>query len=430
VAPHATGPYRDALEQLFARTAGGSRYGLERTRAFLEVLRNPQHAFPVFHVAGTNGKGSTVATLAALLAARGLRVGRYTSPHLVDFRERIVVDGRAISEEEVVAFVREHSTDAERCGATFFEFTTGMAFEHFARASVDVAIVETGLGGRLDSTNVVEPLVAGVTSIGLDHTELLGDTLAEIAHEKAGIFKRGAAAVIGERSEPIATQLVDEARAVGASVVRVVRAEIALDDIRVEPTGTSFDVAAPFGSARLTTPLLGRFQAENAATALTMLDAAGAAYALPIDTIARSLADVRLPGRYQRVGQWIFDVAHNPDGARVLGDTLRAVEPPRPIAALIAVLADKDWVGILDAIAPAVDHLVLTTAPTAPANRVWDPVRALDHARARGWSAELVVDFDAALARVATQGATALVAGSFHTVGDAMARLQVDPLAR
>jgi dihydrofolate synthase/folylpolyglutamate synthase len=370
-----------------------------------------------------------VATLDAVLRHRGLRVARYTSPHLVDFRERIVVAGQPIGEDEVVAFVARWTPAAERVGATFFEVTTALAFEHFARAGADVAIVETGLGGRLDSTNVVAPLVAAVTAIGLDHTEMLGESREAIAGEKAGIFKAGAPAVVGERDPAIARVLADHARRAGASSVRLVREECRIADVRVGTDGTSFTLATPLGTAALHTPLTGAFQADNAATALTTLDAAGAPYrAAPAD-VAEALGAVRLPGRFQRVGRYVFDVAHNPDGAAVLADTLRATGATRPVAALVTVLADKDWRAMLAALAPAVDVLVLTASPTAPAARAWRPEEAMAFATEHGWPAELVPDFDAALARATELGATVVVTGSFHTVGDAMTRLQVDPLA-
>ena len=180
-----------ALQYLFARTTGGFKFGLERTIALLAALGDPHRAYPSIHVAGTNGKGSTVATCDALLRARALRVAKYTSPHLVDFRERMVVAGEPIPADAVIEFVERHTPLVERLGATFFEATTALAFDWFARSAVDVAIIETGLGGRLDSTNVLDPVVAGVTAIGIDHTEYLGDTLQEIAAEKAGIFKPG-----------------------------------------------------------------------------------------------------------------------------------------------------------------------------------------------------------------------------------------------
>jgi dihydrofolate synthase/folylpolyglutamate synthase len=393
------------------------------------VLGDPHRRVPHFHVAGTNGKGSTVATLEAVLRAGGLRVAKYTSPHLVDFRERIVVDGRPIPAETVTEFVGRHTPDAERLGATFFEVTTALAFEHFANEAADVAIIETGLGGRLDATNVIVPLAAGVTAIGLDHTEYLGDTVEQIAGEKAGIYKPGVPAVVGEPSVALRRLLAEHARAAGAAPVRVVAEECRVDSVVVDTDGTSFDVEAPWGRGRLRTALVGRFQASNAATALTMLDAAGGAYAPSMARVAAALASVRIPGRFQRVGPFVFDVAHNPDGAAVLAETLLATDLPRPIVALVTVLADKDWRGILEALARAADRFVLTAAPTAPRSRAWRPSDALDYARSRGWSAELVPDFGAALGRAEGSGATVVVTGSFHTVGDAMARLQVDPLA-
>ena len=429
MSPGASSAYRDALDFLFARTGGGSKYGLERVRALLAKVGDPHLAVPVFHVAGTNGKGSTVAALEALLRARGLRVARYTSPHLVDFRERVVVGGRPVSEQEVIDFVHRWMPAAERLGATFFEVTTALAFDHFAKAAADVAVVETGLGGRLDSTNVVVPVAAAVTSIGFDHMELLGDTLDRIAAEKAGIYKAGAPAIVGELSADVRAVLARQAQAAGATPVRIVAEECGIADVRVGAEGTSFTLDAPFGRATLSTPLLGAFQAQNVATALTMLDAGGPSWRLPLPEVASALRTVRLPGRFQRTGRYIFDVAHNPAGAQVLAETLAALGPPRPLAALVTVLADKDWRGMLRALAPAVDHFVLSTAPTAPPGRVWHPEEALAFARSQGWTAELEPDFDRALSRAGAVGETVLVTGSFHTVGDAMLRLQVDPLA-
>lgn len=426
---HEQRAYRQALDHLYARVGSSSRYGLDRVRALLAALGDPHLAVPVLHVAGTNGKGSTVAALEALLRARGLRVARFTSPHLVDFRERVVVDRQAVPRAAVVDFLARWTPEAERLGATFFEVTTALAFDHFARAGADVALIETGLGGRLDSTNVVRPVAAGVTSIGWDHMDLLGPTLEAIAGEKAGIYKAGAAAVVGERDVALRTLLAERARAAGASAVRVVHAEATLRDVAVAPGGTAFTYDGPLGVARLHVPLVGAFQADNVATALTMLDAAGAPWRVALPEAAAALADVRLPGRFQRVGRWIFDVAHNADGATSLARTLAVTAPPRPLVALVTVLADKDWRGILAALAPVVDHFVLSTAPTAPPGRVWQPGEALAHCRAHGWSAEHVADFGAALARAAAAaGGTTLVTGSFHTVGDAMLRLPVDPL--
>ncbi|MEI6814231.1 MAG: folylpolyglutamate synthase/dihydrofolate synthase family protein [bacterium] len=419
--------YGDALDFLYARTTGVWRLGLDRVEGFLGVLGDPHRRVPTIHVAGTNGKGSVCATLEAVLRAKGLRVAKYTSPHLVDFRERFLVDGVPVSPERIVAFIDRYTPDVERLGATFFEATTAMAFEFFAEAQVDVAVIETGLGGRLDATNVVAPLVAGVTTIGIDHVEYLGGTREEIAVEKAGIFKPGTPAVIGEPEEEIRALLTRLAHERGATPVRTVYDEGGPTSIAVGADGTSFDLPA-FGR-RLRTPLLGAHQAANAAVALAMLDALPERFRPSQAEVELGLHRVRLPGRFQRVGRYIFDVAHNPDGAGVLARTLAAVRPPGPVVAVLSVLADKDWRGILRELQPVVDHVILTNAPTAPSSRAWDIPEPLAYAMSLGMSAEVIRDFDRALVRGSEEGVTVVITGSFHTVGDAMARLEVSPTA-
>lgn len=421
--------YQQALDYLFARTTGGFKFGLERTRALLEALGNPQSRFRSIHVAGTNGKGSSVATMDALLRAKGMRVGRYTSPHLVDFRERMMVGRDPIPARDVIEFVEHRTPLVEELGASFFEATTAMAFEYFARARVDVALIETGLGGRLDSTNVILPEAAGVTSIGLDHTEYLGDSLEEIAIEKAGIFKPGRPAVIGESDPAIRALLVERARAVGATQIRVVAEEIQLSELFIGEDGTTATIDGLGDRARLRTPLVGRHQAANLAFALTLLDAAGAPFRVRPSEAEGPLGDVRVPGRFQHVGRYVFDVAHNPSGAEVVAQTLASVDPPRPVVVLLCVLRDKDWRAMLRVLGRVGSHFVLTMAPTAPASRAWDLAEVAAFARDEGLSAESVPDFDSALAKARAIGKTVLVTGSFHTVGDAMARLQVSPLA-
>lgn len=421
--------YRSALQALFARTTGKSKFGLERTEALLDALGNPQRRFDVFHVAGTNGKGSVCATLETVLRTRGMRVGKYTSPHLVDFRERFLVDGMSVDPEYVVEFIERWTPTVERLGATFFEATTAMAFALFAERNIDVAVVEAGLGGRLDSTNVVQPVVAGVTSIGIDHTEYLGESREEIAREKAGIYKRGAAAVIGEQDAQIAELLVRYAAQSGAEPIVSVRERYAPVDVRLSGVATTFSL--PHLTPELTwrTPLVGEHQAWNAATAIAMLDAAGARYAAPFGAVRDALEGVRLPGRFHQVDGLIFDVAHNRDGARVLAQTVRSVRPPRPLAVVLCVLTDKDWRGVMQELSGIADCFVLTMAPTAPASREWNVAEAHAFAEAQGWRAEPDPDFDHALERARALGTTVLITGSFHTVGDAMVRLQVDPIA-
>ena len=416
----------DALAFLFARTTAGYKLGLERTIDLLKALGNPHHAYPVIHVAGTNGKGSTLATAEALLLGRGLRVGKYTSPHLVDFRERILVDRVPIEADTVVEFVQRWTPLVEKLGATFFEATTAMAFDAFARAKVDVALIEVGLGGRLDSTNVVNPVVAGVTSIGWDHMEYLGHTLDAIAREKAGIFKKGKPAVIGESSESVKDVLWEVARRREATPV-LVSDIVSIGDIEVG-AGTTVELTMGGATARLQTPLTGRHQAHNLAFTLALLHAAGAPYAFTLAEAAPLLSRVSLPGRFQRTGKYIFDVAHNADGARVLADTLRAVRPPHPIQVLFCALRDKEWKDMITNLSPRVDEFILTDAPTAPASRAWNLEEARSFLRHAGIKGDVAWTFDEALKRVEGAG-TVVVTGSFHTVGDAMARLQVSPFA-
>ncbi len=416
--------YGDALDFLYARTTGIWRLGLERVEAFLHSLGDPHRKLRTLHVAGTNGKGSVCATLDAVLRAKGLRTAVYTSPHLVDFRERFLIDGAAVAPEQIVEFVDRWTPEVERLGATFFEATTAMAFDFFANANVDIAIIETGLGGRLDATNVITPLVAGVATIGIDHVEYLGATLEEIAFEKAGIFKPGVPAVVGDPNPVIRELLASHARTHGATPIRVIYDEPgAPSNVRVSAEGTSFSL----GKRAFTTPLLGAHQAANSAVAIAMLESLPADLAPSEAELHAGMPQVRLPGRFQRVGKYLFDVAHNPAGAAVLAKTLTAIAPTQPIVAVLSVLSDKDWRGIMDALAPVVDRFILTNAPTAPPSRAWNIPDPLHYALERGWKAEVLRDFDRALVRGAAEGGTVLITGSFHTVGDAMARLEVSP---
>jgi dihydrofolate synthase/folylpolyglutamate synthase len=424
-----THDYRAALDYLFARTTGKSKLGLERTAALLREMGDPHERLRSLHVAGTNGKGSVCATLETLLRSKGMRVGKYTSPHLVDFRERFLVNGRPVDERFVVDFIERWTPTVERIGATFFEATTAMAFDLFARESVDAAVIETGLGGRLDSTNIIRPVASGVTSIGIDHTEYLGETREEIAAEKAGIFKPGVPAIIGERDPAIRSLLARLATEHEASRILDVIVDAAPDDVVVGAEGTTFTVTVGEERGSVRTGLAGAHQASNASLAVLMLDAAGGRFATSLSEVRAALPSVRLPGRFQRVGPYIFDVAHNPDGAAVLAATVEAVRPAAPRAAVLCVLADKDWRGVMTALSPVVDVFVLTDAPTAPASRAWVRESAASFAREQGWRAISEPDFDRALECATEVASTALVTGSFHTVGDAMARLNVDPVA-
>lgn len=421
--------YREILERLFERTGSRIAPGLERTEQLLEALGDPHRKFPSFHVAGTNGKGSTVATLDALLRHGGRRVGRYTSPHLVDFRERIAIDGELISEAALLELLLRIEPLAESIGATFFEITTAAAMAYFAESKIDVGVIETGLGGALDSTNVLDPVVATVTNISLDHTEYLGTTLQAIADEKGGIFKFGRPAVIGEPRLDLAKRLAERAADRGAAPISITRADWRAWSVSFAGGMTSFTAATPLGRTRLSTPLIGEHQVRNTLTALATLHAAGPEYAIKKEEINTALSSVSLPGRFQRVRDWIFDVAHNAAGARALAETLAARPSLPPVTVVLGVLKDKDWYAMIDALAPVAARFIITQPPSAPPERAWDPLAAAAHANACKVPVDLDPDFSIAMERARELPGTKVVCGSFHTVGDAMTVLGIDPSA-
>ncbi len=418
--------YRSAIDALFARTGSTSKFGLERTVALLDAIGNPHRKFNTFHVAGTNGKGSVVATLYALLRAKGHSVGRYMSPHLIDFRERIVVNDRMIDEAYVVGFLEKWGPSAESLGATFFEITTAMAFDYFASSGVDIAVIETGLGGRLDSTNVISPLVAGITSVSIDHTEYLGKTEEEIAREKAGIFKPGIPSVIGDMSTNARVAIYHSAAELGVGAVIDATRLYKTSDVAVSPDGTAFTVEHGHESTWMRTGLVGAAQASNAAVALSMLRSAGSQWFVTLTEAAAVLPGVRLPGRFQFIGNVVLDVAHNPDGIRSLVQTLRQINPVGPLTVVLGVLKDKDWRQMMTLLGSLVDGIVLVEPPSAPADRVWDVNTALDFARSSGLPARIGTNFAAAVSDAGSVGGTVIVTGSFHTVGDALQVIQPD----
>src|SRR3954469_5634939 len=299
---------------LFARPTGGIRWGLERTEGLLGGVGDPHRRFRSLHVAGTKGKGSVSALCdAALRAADASRsVGLYTSPHLVSFDERIRVGGRPVERELLLACEARLRPAIERTGATFFEATTAIAFLCFADAGVEMAVVEVGLGGRLDSTNVITPDACAVTNIARDHTEYLGESLEEIAFEKAGIFKPGVPAVIAETEPGPLDVLRRRAEEVGAPVTELDGDVVS--DVVATLEGTSFELESPrWGSREVHTRLVGAHQARNAAVAAELLGQLPRAIRPSWDTVEAGFASVRWPGRLQvervRGTTWVLDVA-------------------------------------------------------------------------------------------------------------------------
>ena len=409
--------YEQALQFLFPRTTT-IKFGLATTRALLGSLGDPHEVVPTIHVGGTNGKGSVTALVSSALRSAGWRVGTYTSPHLVSFRERIMVDGVPIGEDAVAMWTGRLMADADRLDATFFETTTAMAFADLAARGAEVAVIEVGLGGRLDSTNVVRPLVSAVTKIEMDHQKYLGDTLEAIAREKAWIAKPGASFVVGETRPALIEVLRREAAASVGAINPDARA-----DVRV------VDPEARYGGALA---LQGAHQRRNAAVAGAVLDALPAPFRPGAEAVEQGFATAKIPGRLDRRGKWLFDVAHNPDGVAALCRAVTDLAPRRPVHALVSILGDKAWPEMLVQLDQVVDRGVLTVTPSAEGRR-WDLewlrkwLRDPNRPPARAhW--QLVPDFPEALRKAQEGAGTVLVTGSFHTVGDVMETLGFQPV--
>jgi dihydrofolate synthase / folylpolyglutamate synthase len=344
---------------------------LGRIRALTELLGDPQHCYPVIHLTGTNGKGSTAAIIDSLLRADGLRTGRFTSPHVMGVTERITVNGEPISDERFdevwreiepyVAIVDDHLIDGVRL--TFFEIITAMAFATFADAPVDVAVVEVGLGGTWDATNVADADVAVITPIDLDHTHILGTTLAEIAREKAGIIKPGAQAIMAGQPLEAAQVLLERCAEVGALIQRE-GIEFGVIDRQLAVGGQLLRVNASEGPVdEIFLPLHGAHQAANAAQALAAVEAFLGMKALNPDVAREGFAAVRSPGRLELVRRSpaiVLDAAHNPHGARAAAAGITEAFAFAPLVGVVAVMADKDARGLLQVFEEIMNAVVIT----------------------------------------------------------------------
>jgi dihydrofolate synthase/folylpolyglutamate synthase len=426
--------YPETIRRLYRLQRFGIKLGLANVGALLAALGEPQRRFRAVHIAGTNGKGSTAAYLEAILRAAGHRTGLYTSPHLLDFSERIRVNGARIPEADVVRLARHlEATVAagQREGRlathpTFFEVVTALAFAHFAERGVEVAVIETGMGGRLDATNVVTPLAAVVTNVTLEHQEHLGATVEAIAREKAGIAKPGVPLLTAAREPVVLGVLRAACDAAGSPLIRL-EPEYQVETIGGDRSGQAFRALTPRRSVDLRTRLLGRHQLRNALLAIAaaeVLEAQGVA--VGDAAIRDGIAAARWPGRLQVAGHEplvLLDGAHNPGAAQALAAFL--AEERRwwdRLVLVFGVLRDKDWRGILAHLGPQAGALI----PTRPdSERAADP-KALEGAegfcpRVRV-TADLGEALDAARAEAGPRDAI-LVAGSLFTVASAMRAL-------
>jgi len=412
------------LDELFPHVPHGIQWGLGRMEAFLRDTGDPHLGIPCVHVGGTNGKGSVASTVATVLDSAGHRAGLYTSPHLCSFRERFQIGGVPVGDGELRELASELDQDIRRHSLTFFEAATALAFHLFRKKGVEVSVVEVGLGGRLDATNVVAPFLTAITNVDLDHCDYLGSTLNEIAMEKAGIIKSGVPLLTAEPDGRIRSVLSARCEALEAPFTSV-ESDGEKTSIDVQEDHTAFDVSTSmWGDLRLQTPLVGEHQAVNGALAVALLERMPPRFLPDRDAVLDGVSRVHWPGRAQVEHldgtTWVFDIAHNTAAATALASVLGRLELPRPIVVLTAVLGDKDWHEMLPPLFDKADHAVLTQAPSAPLARRWDPHEAA--AEAGAGIAEIRTDFDDALdrARELAGSGTIVVSGSAHTVGDVL----------
>lgn len=348
-----------SLEKLFSLHTFGIKLGLENIRAFLNHIGNPQEKIKAIHVAGSNGKGSTSAFLASILMERGYKVGLYTSPHFVRFNERIIINGKYIEDEFVAEFINKHNNYIDEHKLTFFEVTTAMAFEYFKEKKVDYAVIETGLGGRLDATNVLDPVAVVITSISLEHTNILGDKISQIAYEKAEIIKPNKKVFIGKLPEEAEKVVEKKCTDVNSKLFR-------LEDYLIEKNDIVELYTEEIELQDWEIPLKGKYQRYNAALAVLTIvktfdiDNPRIVY----DGIKNVIRNTLIQGRYEYVYKNPFillDSAHNPDGLKVfLNEFTREKKIYSSSLLLFGVLKDKDIDSMIDIIDEQFDQIFIT----------------------------------------------------------------------
>ncbi len=421
---HTHQTYNDCLTAMYSLRRFGIKMGLSTIRRILKELGNPQDNFGCIHVAGTNGKGSIASGIASILNAAGYRTGLYTSPHLVTFNERISINGSHISNARVVAAY--HAVKNVHKGSrepTFFEFSTAMAFYDFGREGIDWAVIETGMGGRLDATNIVRPAVSIISNLSLEHREYLGDTLAQIAAEKGGIIKKGVPVVTGVRQPGALSVLTDIAAAKSAPVFRLGK------HFRVRrKSGSTFTF---FGIQNrwpdMKTRLMGRHQIDNAAISLAaceLLNRGGVS--ISEDNCRQGLLNLSWPGRLEVVCESpriILDGAHNLIAARKLAAFLAKETDQRPITMVIGILDDKPYEAMLSALIPVTKKVIFTRPKI---DRGLPPETLYEEARQYGKEMTILPDVHQAVQQAVNQAApddVICIAGSLYVVGEAKTSL-------
>lgn len=427
--------YSQTLEFLFQalpayETKGATAYkpGLERIAAFCRHMGNPQRNFFTIHVAGTNGKGSVSHIIAAVLQQAGYRTGLFTSPHLLDFRERIRVDGEMIPKQKVVNFVDKHRDKMTELDLSFFEMTAAMAFDYFAQSDVEVAVIETGLGGRLDATNIIVPIVSVITNVGLEHTDLLGDTLQKIAAEKAGIVKKSIPVVVGE-SDARYDSVIEQAAAANKSKVIYAEQVFGCEEQRPTDGGQQFRLRRVRDNRAydITLDLAGNYQRRNILTAAATVDFLHEETPLTIsrraflEGIRHAAANTSLAGRWQRLADTpltICDTGHNAHGIAYVAEQLKAT-PHEKLYCVLGFVRDKDLAHILPLL-PRDAHYIFTAAQSHRALPAAELAAKAAIYGLEGETADTVADALARARELASPEDMIFIGGSTYVVAEAL----------
>lgn len=446
--------YEDSIAYLYGLQKYGIKLGLENTIRLLSLLDNPQSSFRSIHIAGTNGKGSTAAMIASILRAAGFRVGLFTSPHLVSFTERIRVDDVEIREKEVVELTREirniildsqpspvtiqdvnqtTAHDHQSFLPTFFEFVTALGFLYFKRKKIEWAVVETGMGGRLDATNILIPAVSVITNISYDHREFLGQTLKEISGEKAGIIKDGIPVVSSAQETGVLEVIAKKAAEMGSNL-HVYNKDFFSRPHVIDMHGITFSYEGEERMNNLHISFTGLHQVENASLAIRAIELCMGKGAVTSYAVTEGLSHAQWPGRLElvknegRTYDYLIDGAHNPSASRALADSLKKYFIPfyEKVVLVMGVMADKDMEGMIKPLLPLASEIIFT-APEY--ERAASPVRLAEYASAQGFSSRVKDSVKASmelareLAEKGPQKTLIVITGSFYTIGEAMSAL-------
>jgi dihydrofolate synthase/folylpolyglutamate synthase len=420
----------EILDWLFSLRRFGIKPGLERTLELDRYCGNPRSDFQSVHIAGTNGKGAVASVIASALMESGLKTALYTSPHLTSFNERMCIGKKLISDDELVRLAEELMPKAKQIGATFFEITTVMAFKWFAEHGAEIAVVETGMGGRFDSTNIIDPELSVITPVDMDHSEFLGHTIREIAFEKAGIIKENKPVIIAPSNSGILDVFGDIARKKSASLIDPASiSEININNFNKD-FSTNIDIKSEnINLQNIKCPLAGRHQAENISTSLAALRNLSAEFRPGRDSIAKGIENIIENCGYRARTELLrpeppvlIDTGHNPAAIRILADTLSLHRPGERWTLVYGAMADKDIDGVLKILSPFCNKIIATQPQTGRAATAQSLARSA--VKAEFDDIIIIPDVAGALDEAIDSKGSVLIVGSFYLAGEALPTLE------